>query len=750
MSTLINIQLSNKFKATNIIKTDKLIWPIHISLLFKEGKIVKLIIAEKPELGRAIAQALKLDSPERNGVISDGDYTVIWAYGHLMNLKQPEQYDEKYATWSLDDLPIFFEHWQLVPSEGKQSRLQQIKSLVAQAGEIIHAGDPDDEGQFLIDEILDYSHNTKPVYRVLINDNTPAEIQKSFRQLQSNNKFTSIGKAAYARAVSDLIVGVNYSRLFGLSLNVKGLSVGRVQTPTLGLVVNRDYQIEHHVQQNYYELTASLQAEQKTLELAFKPSAELIGDEKYITERSVLEKVQASLPATSSATVTKKKALAKPPLPFNLVKLQAHMNQKYNISVSRTLEITQTLRDTYKAITYNRSDCQYLKEEHFAEAPRVVGKVLSRLQLDIPVDYSIKSDCFNDENVTAHHAIIPTDSDFQITSLQGDVRLVYIEIAKRYIIQFLPPVELQITRINDPVPGGTLEAESAEVLQQGFGQYYPVKEWKQTNLSNLAAGTYSCNLIESQILEKKTTPPKRYTQAALITDMTCISKYVDDPKIKQILKDKDKGKKGENGSIGTPATRDKIIEKLIKRGYLQDDGKHLISTPLGRDFYSMLPDDIKKADMTALWWTIQEDIKSGHATAEDMAHSVLGAFTTHLKEDFSSAHVSRQPAEREMIGKCPICGKPVFENKSAFGCSGYKEGCKFALWKENKYFLAFGKTITKATAKKLLSAKHRCLVTGIKKKNGTGTYDAYFNMTVKNGYPNFEMEFAHKKEPKTK
>lgn len=706
---------------------------------------MKLIIAEKPELGRAIAQALQLNSQEHNGVISNGEYTVIWAFGHLMTLKQPEQYDEKHANWNVNDLPIFFEHWQLVPSEGKQSRLQQIKALIPQADEIIHAGDPDDEGQFLIDEILEYSHNTKPVYRVLINDNTPAEIQKSFRHLQPNNQFTAIGKAAYARAVSDLIVGINYSRFFSLSLNVKGLSVGRVQTPTLGLVVNRDYQIEHHVQQNYYELSASLQAEQEKLELAFKPSAELIGDEKYITNKAVLEKVQATLPASGSGTVTKKKALSKPPLPFNLVKLQAYMNQKYNISVSKTLEITQLLRDKYKAITYNRSDCQYLKEEHFSEAPRVVSKILDKLQLNMPVDYNIKSDCFNDENVTAHHAIIPTDSDFDINSLDGDIRLVYMEIAKRYLIQFLSPVELLITHMAEPVPGGTLEAESTEILNEGFSKYYKTEEKKKSNLSNLAAGTYTCNLLDSQIIEKQTTPPKRYSQATLITDMTSISKYVDDPKIKQILKDKDKGKKGENGSIGTPATRDKIIETLIKRGYIQDNGKYLISTQLGREFYNLLPDDIKKADMTALWWTIQEDIKSGQATAEDMAQSVLQAFMVHLQTDYSSAHVNRQQAEREEIGKCPLCGKPVYENKNAFSCSGYKEGCKFALWKDNKYFTVRGKSITKASAKGLLSAKHRCLVTGMKKKDGSGTYDAYFDMTIKNGYPNFEMEFANRK-----
>ena len=710
---------------------------------------MKLIIAEKPELGRAIAQALNLNNPEHNGVISDGDYTVIWAYGHLMNLKQPEQYDDKYATWNLSDLPIYFTPWQLVPSKGKETRLQQIKSLIEKADQIIHAGDPDDEGQFLIDEILEYSHNTKPVYRVLVNDNTPSEIQKNFRQPRPNEEFISIGKAAYARAVSDLIVGVNYSRFFGLSLKVKGLSVGRVQTPTLGLVVNRDYQIEHHIQQNYYELLAKLQMEDDSFELEFKPSFEMLGSEKHILDRSILEKIQSSLPARSSATVIKKKALAKPPLPFNLVKLQAYMNQKYNISVSRTLEITQTLRDTYKAITYNRSDCQYLKEEHFTEAPRIVSKVLERIQLNIPVDYNIKSDCFNDENVTAHHAIIPTDSDFDIDDLSGDVRLVYMEIAKRYVIQFLPPVELLITRIVDPLTNGTLEAESTEVLQEGFSRFYQVQEKRRSNLSNLAAGTYSCELIGSQIIEKKTTPPKRYTQATLITDMTSISKYVDNPKIKQILKDKDKGKKGESGSIGTPATRDKIIDTLIKRGYVEDNGKNLISTKLGRDFYNLLPDDVKKADMTALWWTIQEDIKAGKASAEDMARSVIESFKKHLKTDYSGASIAQQ-ADREEIGHCPVCGKPVYENKMAFSCSGYKEGCKFFLWKENKFFSAFGKKLTKANAKGLLSPKHRCLVTGIKKKNGTGTYDAYFVMSVKDSYPSFELEFAQKKEFKRK
>ena len=201
------------------------------------------------------------------------------------------------------------------------------------------------------------------------------------------------------------------------------------------------YQIEHHVQQNYYELLANLQMEDDYFELEFIPSSEMLASEKHILDRSILEKIQLSLPASSSATVTKKKAIEKPPLPFNLVKLQAYMNQKYNISVGRTLEITQTLRDTYKAITYNRSDCQYLKEEHFTAAPRIVSKVLERIQLNFPVDYSIKSDCFNDENVTAHHAIIPDHSVYTFIASSIQEGIEYVE-KKRAEIKIFKPLDL--------------------------------------------------------------------------------------------------------------------------------------------------------------------------------------------------------------------------------------------------------------------------------------------------------------------
>ena len=706
---------------------------------------MKLIIAEKPELGRAIGAALNL-SPAQGGTMTGSGYTVVWAFGHLLQLRDPAQYDERFAHWELNDLPIYFDNWVEDAIPGKKDRLEQIGKLMQQADSIVHAGDPDDEGQYLIDEILEYFHNTKPVERVFINDNTPSEIQKAFQHLQPNEQFVSIGRAARARAICDYTFGINYSRFFGITLDVKGMSVGRVQTPTLGLVVNRDRQIENHVKQKYFELTASTALNGEAVELTFKPDKQYLDDGGHMTDRTFCAGVIADVPVPASVNVIKQQKKEAPPLPFNLVKLQAYMNEKYNLSVSRTLEVTQELRDKFHAITYNRSDCQYLNAEQYYAAPQLLPGVMARLGLQMPLNYRIQSKCFNDANVTAHHAIIPTNAQFDLSALSDEQQKVYIEIAKRYLVQFLPPIALEETKAAVEVPAkGTFQATSIRVLEQGFSVYYPAKSFKASVLSDIQEGEYSVQLDNYQITEKYTAPPKRYTQASLITDMTQIAKYVTNPQAKAALQAKDKDRKGENGSIGTPATRDKIIETLMKRGYIQDDGKHLMSTQYGRQLYDLLPNDIKGADLTALWWTIQEDIKSGNAKISNMTDSVLASIRKHLQDDYSAAHVDRA-ADREEIGKCPLCSNPVYETKLSFACSGYKDGCKFAIWKENGFFKHFGKKVTKAAAKNLLSSKHRHLEKGLISSSGK-PYDAYIVMTVdRTGQSKFSMEFPDKRK----
>lgn len=682
-----------------------------------------LIIAEKPELGRAIAAAIDGNGKEVRGVIRKQNVIITWAYGHLLRLCEPDEYDAKYKKWKKEDLPICFENWKLVPDGNKKDRVEQIMALMQECDQIIHAGDPDDEGQFLIDEILDYAQNEKPVKRVYINDNTPANIKKAFHDLIDNDeKLRAVGRSAYARAVADYVVGINYSRLFSLLLRRKGMSVGRVQSPTLGLIVMRDEAIDNHVKQKYYELHTDGHMEEPDTAIRFqlKPKSDLLDDGKHILHRNSMEDIEKNIMSkpNQKVKVDEKFMDVKPPLPFNLAKLQAHMNARYGFDLSKTDQITQTLRDRYQAITYNRSDSQYLKEEHFQEADRVLPHVMSKLNEQYPVDYKLHSECFNDKYVTAHHAIIPTMSDFNIAQLLPDERRVYEEICRYYIMQFLPPIRKRQLSAVIKTEAGDLRATSTYVLDEGYKKYFtPEKEDSQEEEEDdgrfdLPKGTYPIQLVSSDIQEKETNPPKRYTQASLIRDMTSIAKYVQDKEIKDILKKKDKDKKGENGSIGTSATRSQIVETLIKRRYVEMKGKNIISTQLGKDFYHLLPEEIKKPDLTAKWWVIQEDIKEGNADVKTLVDSVLEAFVPHLKKDYSNLRVSGEVEiddDRQAVGICPLCGNKIVENSKGFGCVNYRNGCKFALWKEDRFFQSIGKEVTLPMAEKLLKDKY-CLV----------------------------------------
>ena len=682
-----------------------------------------LIIAEKPELGRAIAAAIDGNGKEVRGVIRKQNVIITWAYGHLLRLCEPDEYDARYKKWKKEDLPICFENWKLVPDGNKKDRVEQIMALMQECDQIIHAGDPDDEGQFLIDEILDYAQNEKPVKRVYINDNTPANIKKAFHALIDNDeKLRAVGRSAYARAVADYVVGINYSRLFSLLLRRKGMSVGRVQSPTLGLIVMRDEAIDNHVKQKYYELQTAghIQEPDTTITFQLKPKSELLDDGKHILHRNIMEDIEREILSKpeQKVKIDEKFMDVKPPLTFNLAKLQAHMNARYGFDLSKTDQITQMLRDRYQAITYNRSDSQYLKEEHFQEADKVLPHVMNKLNETYPVDYKLHSECFNDKYVTANHAIIPTLSDFNIAQLLPDERRVYEEICRYYIMQFLPPIRKRQLSAVIKTEYGDLRATSTYVLDEGYKKYFtPEKEDSAEDEENdsrfdLPKGTYPINLISSEIQEKETNPPKRYTQASLIRDMTSIAKYVQDKEIKDILKKKDKDKKGENGSIGTSATRSQIVETLIKRRYVEMKGKNIISTQLGKDFYHLLPEEIKKPDLTAKWWVIQEDIKEGNADVKTLVDSVLEAFVPHLNKDYSHLRVSGEVEiddDRPAVGICPVCGNKIVENSKGFGCVNYRNGCKFALWKEDRFFQSIEKELTLPMAEKLLKDKY-CLV----------------------------------------
>lgn len=685
-----------------------------------------LVIAEKPVLGKAIADALPGTAVMKNGCIYKDDYIVTWVFGHMLSLKEPEDYDIGYKSWNINSLPIFFKDWQVkIGKDGnlnkgqisKSQRVNQIGSLLKQADEVIHAGDPDDEGQLLIDELLRWFNYKGIVKRLDTANTTLAAMKKALSHMTDNKPHEPYGWSAYARSVADLMVGINMSRLFSCK-NQTLLTIGRVQTPTLGLVVNRDLAIEGHHKQKYYTIGCDINFNNDTVQADFIPAktdSNLV--DGHILNKEYAEQICNRLKGQvlKNINITKKIVYEAPPLPFNLVKLQTYCSGKFGYSPQQVLDITQSLRENNKAITYNRSDCQYLSEEHYKEAPVTMKAVIMNIRYKPKsLDMNLKSKCFDSSKISAHFAIIPTNQKVNLDKLSEAEKNVYLAICKYYIAQFMPKAKKEQTNLSIELGNGeAIKAVSTVIIEQGYRSIFNEAEKdKASNLSKIPEGIYSGKITDTDIAEKETKPPSRYTKASLNEDMTCISKYVKDPKIKQLLLSKDEGKEGERGSIGTSATRSGIIESLVKRGFLREDGKKVISTALGRELYRILPDEIKKADMTAEWWAIQEEIQNGTANYNKLIDSVYDTIK-HIVANVdnypvvNSSIIAIKKKGGAVIGKCPRCGGDIIETKTGFCCSNWKEptNCKFNIWKKSKSPLFAKTTFTAATVKKLLSGQ---------------------------------------------
>lgn len=665
-----------------------------------------LVIAEKEALGKYIAEALpgveKTSKSGAMGRIEKGEYIVVWTNGHLLTLKDPDEIDKKYKKWSLDTLPIYFDPWEkrvvkdAFQKKGqknyKEIRVKEIGTLLKQADEVIHAGDIDEEGQLLVDELLEWHHYKGPVRRLDTSNTAIPKLKENLQHMQDNRNFIASGKSADARGIGDKTFGYTLSRYYTIvNNNSKPLSVGRVATATLGLVVNRDLSIEGHHKTVYYNLLVSVDISGTTVVCRYVPSKDNIDltDGKYLNVEPLYE-VGNNLPDVfESVEITKSIEKEAPPLPFNLNKLNLYCSKVFGYKPDAVMQITQTLRDDFNAITYNRSDCQYLGEDHFKEAPKTVAMAASNLGIDPGVfDTSIKSKCFNDDNITAHFAIIPTCEEVNVDQMNDKQRNVYTAICYQYFAQFMPPASKETTKLSIALDdGGTLTASSTKIVKQGYRELLQNTKNKKNEdqsdgLELFDSGTYKGKLLNCNVEEKVTKPQPRYTQATLAEDMTRVSKYVKDPKMKAVLLAKDKGKKGENGSIGTSATRAIIIGNLINHGFLKEEKKGkkdvLLSTDVGRTFYLALPDNIKTAEVTARWWSIQEDIKNGNATKETLLNSILSEINEVISSD--NGAVKGLYVEEKDYGKCPQCGKPLRKRNGPKGefisCSGYPD-CRY-------------------------------------------------------------------------
>ena len=729
---------------------------------------MKLIIAEKETIAKAIIEYFKLENikVEQKGkyFITD-NYYVAWANGHLLRLKKPGEINPKYEKWEMKDLPLYWDNWSKIPIEKNKVLIDVIEKLLKseKVTEIINAGDPDSEGQYLIDEILEYFNNKKPVKRLLINDLTTSAVKKSFMNIRDNKEFQGLSKSAYARAIADNVLGINLSRYFSLLNKVGTLSIGRVQTPTLAMIVNRDNSIKNHIKEKYFDFYVKLElnkssninekeefnkakvlAEQnfhdkkmsgKYMEKMEREYAALQENyicnfkynlssnrikefpDKHIKDKAIFEEMQEVLQIQKDLKVTVKKQLSKenPPLPFNLLQLQTYCSNKFDYSPEEVMSITQSLRDNYSAITYNRSDCNYLTEEQYAESPKTIPTILENLGIEVfEIDYNIKSKAFNNEKVTAHTAIIPTNIKVDMKKLTEQEKNVYKIIADYYIIQFLysalkEKTEASFTLCDEK----DFKITSEKYVELGYKSYLREKEEKSENeninkedISVLLPGIYIAKYLDSVIETKETKPLKKYTEGTVLTDMVSISKYIENPEVRAILRKKDE-ETGEKGSIGTPATRSLVLSILYKRGYIEKQGKNVVSTKLGQDLINILPKELISAEMTAHWWTIQEKIKNNETTEQELINDVLQL----VKKIISCSEQKKIEKEetREVIGTCPLCKGNVYQGKTNSGkvnyyCENYKNGCKFTLWEEMKYFDNILK-ITKTRAKNLINGK---------------------------------------------
>ncbi|EGF2872935.1 DNA topoisomerase III, partial [Campylobacter jejuni] len=661
---------------------------------------MKLFIAEKPELGRAIAEGLDGNYKSGEGYIQKGDNIVTWAFGHILELAKPEEYDEKYKLWKLEDLPLPIKEFKYLPKKESKKQLKIICDLIHsdKITSIVNCGDADDEGQILVDEIIQYSKTSKPVFRVLINDLTPKAVKEEIAKIKPNADFKGMSERGFARSQADWIVGINLTRAYTIMARKNGyegiLSVGRVQTPILALIVNRDKEFENFKSINYYSLLGDFNINNNTIKARLKTEDKILDENLAKEIKESCENQNAKI----NLKIENKKEY--PPLPYNLLVLQAECAKLFGFSPDKTLEITQILREKHKAITYNRSDCQYLPETMFEQAPNILNIIKENLNSNDEIqaliassDLTIKSKAFNDANISAHYGIIPTQNKIS-SQLTQDELVVYNLIAKRFIIQFFHPREYQTTTINLEVNQRIFTATQNKTTKSGFRslwQNIDSEEEQENNendindLSILKNGDIAkCSLI--QIEKKQTKPRPYYTMTTLLKDLNSVAKYVSDERIKKLLMEKDKDKKGESGGIGTPATRSNHIKTLIEREYIEvsKDKKQIIkSTKKGRDLIKLSPKSLITPDMTALWFEQQKMIEISELRREQFLEEITKEVISEIQRIDKNQEFKILDNENKPKIQCPQCNKGFLQrikskngNSWWWGCSEFKQGCK--------------------------------------------------------------------------
>ena len=698
---------------------------------------MKLVIAEKPSVAMSLAAVLGA-TERKDGYLEGSGYLVSWCVGHLLELAQPEAYKEQYAKWRYEDLPILPENWKYEVPKDKKTQLALLCRLMKdkRVDSVVCATDAGREGELIFRLVYEYAGCNKPMERLWISSMEDAAIREGFDHLRPGSDYDKLYDAAVCRAGADWLIGINATRLFSVLYGVT-LNVGRVMSPTLALLVQRESDIESFISKPFYvpEITCG----------GFTASGE------KMTERSEAEKIRMDCDHNSAfvRSVEKQVKTIQPPRLYDLTTLQRECNRIYGYTAQQTLDYVQSLYEK-KLATYPRTDSQYLTKDMQATAASLI--LWLRDNMTFGKGYAGEPDIdrvTDDSKVTDHHAIIPTVeiARTDLSELPSGERDVLTLLAVRLLCATTQANRFEaVTAILD-CHGYTFTAKGKTILQSGWKEVERIhrmsirqsetehRENEDAALPVLKEGQ-TFETVSASLREGKTSPPKHYTEDTLLSAMETAGA-------------EDMPEDAERKGLGTPATRAATLEKLVSAGFVQRKKKQLIPTEKGRNLIAVLPDNIKSPILTAEWESMLKQVEHGELSATSFMDQIADMSRTLVKEHtapekcFADLFPSSRETAHEAVGVCPRCGAPVYEGKKGFFCDNRE--CCFALWKDNRFFSSKKKSITKPVAAALLK-EGRISMSGLYSEKTGKTYDAEVILDDTGGkYVNFKLEFPIKK-----
>ncbi|WP_302633328.1 type IA DNA topoisomerase [uncultured Clostridium sp.] len=720
----------------------------------------KVIIAEKPSVAKNIADAYNIKI-RKDGYFEGDDYLVTWAFGHLFQLFDAKDYDENMKGWRMDKFPFIPEEFKYkvkcdnvnrsVTDKGAEKQINIIKTLIDRddVDGVISATDQDREGELISLEVFMYLNQNKPIYRLLLNEWTPDEVRKGMNNLKENIEMKSLQDAGISRQWADWIIGINLTsvatlRYGGTGKERKMINIGRVLLPTLKIIYDRDKEIENFEASTYYKLLATFKTKNNE---EFEGTYYNENNNEKFEDKKVVEELKKHLKDKEGEIIEKQveKKREYAPLLFNLSNLQGYITSKYKGWTSdKVLKVAQSLYEK-KFITYPRTGSVALDESLKDKTKKVLEVAKNGLSYEEQIKFVDNKRIFDNSKVESHSAITPTY--IRPTGLSKDEEIVYNAIKNRFIMQFMPIAEFEETKltvkIHDEKFKGIFAAKGRVQIVEGWRVVEKI-ETKDTILP-FVNGKEIVQVVDGKVNTVTKKPPKLHNEKTLLRVMeTCGKSFKDEedsPEMMQAIL--------SGFSIGTPATRAETIKKLKDTGYIKSKGKSLTCTDLGKTLVEIFPvKELLDLQYTGRLEKTLSDIEKGKFKKDDFL-SMIKAFTVEAVEDIKKDTAMLKnfkvelPEGTESIGKCPVCGNDIIEGEKGFGCTNWKNGCKYTIWKNDKFIESMGKKVTKEMVKLLLK-NGKVGFRNLKSKKGT-LFSAYlrYEKDEKTGYYNWKMEFIN-------